>query len=176
MPDPTPTPPPPVPLHRGIIMAYKMALESYMDTNNDFSDISKWAENLLPFATLQKQVTQDHMAQLEILNTLTSDYVGDGKTIDQDKLRGVGITDQYVLDLICPANKTVSVGDLGTVHSLYSAVAGEITTAGNAADQTFSNTTQGAMGVVTNGTSSMSTLASMLQSFVQTISSSTVKL
>jgi chromosome condensin MukBEF complex kleisin-like MukF subunit len=125
---------------------------------------------------MQKQVTQEHMTQLQILNTFTSSDVGDGKTINQDSLRGKGITDPYVLDLICPDNKTVSLDSLGTVHSLYSAVAGEITTAGNAADQTFSNTTQGAMGVVTNGTSSMSTLASMLQSFVQTISSSTVKL
>ena len=169
-----PTPPPAVPLHGGIIMAYKMALESYMDTNNDFSDISKWAENLLPFATLQKQVTQDHMAQLQTLNTIN---VGSSPvTINEGILEFFGIKDKYVIDLICPNSSTVTIDSLGSLHSLYSAVAGEITTAGNASDQTFSNTTQGAMGVVTNGTSSMSTLASMLQSFVQTISSSTVKL
>ena len=171
-----PTPPPAVPLHGGIIMAYKMALESYMETNNDFSDISKWAENLLPLATMQKQVTQDHMAQLQILNDLSASDIGDSLSITQAYLGGKGITDPYVLGLICPNNGSVTVKDLASVHSLYSAVAGEITTAGNASDQTFSNTTQGAMGVVTNGTSSMSTLASMLQSFVQTISSSTVKL
>ena len=168
-----PTPPPAVPLHGGIIMAYKMALESYMETNNDFSDISKWAENLLPLATMQKQVTQDHMAQLQILDTFS---VSGTLTIDQNCLESRGITDKYVIDLICPNSSTVTIDSLGSLHSLYSAVAGEITTAGNASDQTFSNTTQGAMGVVTNGTSSMSTLASMLQSFVQTISSSTVKL
>ena len=168
MADPTPTP---VPTHRGIVIAYKIALESYMDTNNDFSDIAKWAENLLPFATLQKQVTEDRMTQLENLNTITSSDIGSSLDITPSFLSGRNITDPYVQNLICPGGSKVTVTELGTVHSLYSAVAGEITTAGNAADQTFSNTTQSAMGVVTNGTSSMSTLASMLQSFVQTMAS-----
>jgi len=164
MADPTPTP---VPTHRGIVIAYKIALESYMDTNNDFSDIAKWAENLLPFATLQKQVTEDRMTQLEKLNTITTFPV----TLTWDYLSSIGITDQYVQNLICPGRGQVTVNDLGSVHSFYSAVAGEITTVGNAADQTYSNITQSAMGVVTNGTSSMSTLGSMLQSFVQTMQS-----
>jgi len=166
MADPTPTP---VPTHRGIVIAYKIALESYMDTNNDFSDIAKWAENLLPFATLQKQVTEDRMTQLDKLNTITNNFP---VTLIPNYLSTqLGITDQYVQNLICPGGGPVTVTDLGQVHSLYSAVAGEITTVGNAADQTYSNITQSAMGVVTNGTSSMSTLGSMLQSFVQTMQS-----
>lgn len=166
MADPTPTP---VPTHRGIVIAYKIALESYMDTNNDFSDIAKWAENLLPFATLQKQVTEDRMTQLDKLNTITNNFP---VTLIPNYLSTqLGITDQYVQNLICPGRGQVTVNDLGSVHSFYSAVAGEITTVGNAADQTYSNITQSAMGVVTNGTSSMSTLGSMLQSFVQTMQS-----
>jgi len=166
MADPTPTP---VPTHRGIVIAYKIALESYMDTNNDFSDIAKWAENLLPFATLQKQVTEDRMTQLGILNSsCINQFPVD---INPSYLTDHGIWDQYVQNLICPNGGKVTVSDLGNLHSLYSAIAGEITTVGNAADQTYSNITQSAMGVVTNGTSSMSTLGSMLQSFVQTMQS-----
>jgi hypothetical protein len=79
--------------------------------------------------------------------------------------------------LIIPKGaSSVSLDSISTVHAYYSSAASAITTAGNAADQTFGNITQGAMGVVTNGTSGLTTLASMLQAFIQTITSASVKL
>lgn len=171
-----------VPAHKGIILAYKIAMGAYTEMNNDFSEMADWAQNLLPLSNMQKQVTQERMEQAQKLFGITYEECGndnrlypntDGKGCTN--LDALGITDPYVRQLIIPGS-SVLIDSLSTVHSYYSAAASAITAAGNAADQTFGNITQGAMGVVTNGTSSMTTLASMLQAFVQTISSSTVKL
>lgn len=182
-----PSPGPVIQAHKGIIAAYEVAIAAYTEMNNDFSTLATWAQNLLPLANEQKQVTEERMEQAQKLFDITSAQAAGGDQLyDTEAHHGVqggtslealGITDPYVCQLIIPPGSScVPIDQLSTVHTYYSSAASAITAAGNAADQTFSNTTQGAMGVVTNGTSSMSTLASMLQAFVQTISSSTVKL
>ncbi len=176
-----------VPAHKGIILAYKIAMGAYTEMNNDFSEMADWAQNLLPLSNMQKQVTEERMEQVQKLFGITSaQAAGDDKLYATEEDHGtqggtsldnLGITDPYVRQLIVPnGQKSVPLDSLATVHTYYSSAASAVTAAGNAADQTFGNITQGAMGVVTNGTSSMTTLASMLQAFVQTISSSTVKL
>jgi hypothetical protein len=175
-----------VPAHKGIILAYKIAMGAYTEMNNDFSEMADWAQNLLPLSNMQKQVTEERMEQVQKLFDINSDqasgqdqlWVTEAQhgTQGGTSLEALGITDPYVCQLIVPNGTSVTIDSLSTVHTYYSSAASAVTAAGNAADQTFGNITQGAMGVVTNGTSSMTTLASMLQAFVQTISSSTVKL
>lgn len=179
-----PSPGPVIQAHKGIIAAYEVAIAAYTEMNNDFSTLATWAQNLLPLANEQKQVTEERMEQAQLLFGILNSQTGTGDNLYPDNnppgctnLDGLKITDPYVRQLIIPnGSSCVPIDTIATVHTYYSSAASAITAAGNAADQTFSNTTQGAMGVVTNGTSSMSTLASMLQAFVQTISSSTVKL
>jgi len=177
--------PTPVPAHKGIIFAYKAAMEAYEEANNDFSNPATWAQSLLPLANEQKQVTENRMEQAQILFKITQKQCGDNDSLFLDdpqgtgrtNLNSLGITDPYVRQLIIPnGTDQVPIDSISTVHTYYSSAASAITTAGNAADQTFGNITQGAMGVVTNGTAAITTQASMLQAFVQTMQSSSGKL
>ena len=175
--------PTPVAAHKGIIFAYKAAMEAYEETNNDFSNAATWAQSLLPLANEQKQVTENRMEQAQNLFKILQSQCGDNDQLfltpdgSRTNLNDLGITDPYVRQLIIPNGADhVPLDSISTVHSYYSSAASAITTAGNAADQTFGNITQGAMGVVTNGTSGLTTLASMLQAFIQTITSAAVKL
>ncbi len=175
--------PTPVAAHKGIIFAYKAAMEAYEETNNDFSNAATWAQSLLPLANEQKQVTENRMEQAQKLFQILQSQCGDNDQLFLNSdgrgctnLTSLGITDPYVRQLIIPNGASVPLDSISTVHTYYSSAASAITTAGNAADQTFGNITQGAMGVVTNGTSGLTTLASMLQAFIQTITSASVKL
>ena len=176
--------PTPVAAHKGIIFAYKAAMEAYEETNNDFSNAATWAQSLLPLANEQKQVTENRMEQAQKLFQILQSQCGENDQLflhddghGCTNLDGLYITDPYVRQLIIPnGTDHVPIDSISTVHAYYSSAASAITTAGNAADQTFGNITQGAMGVVTNGTSGLTTLASMLQAFIQTITSASVKL
>jgi hypothetical protein len=160
--------------HKGVAYAYKLALEAYFDTNDASKDISEWAQWQLPLATDQKQVTEQKMTQLQNLLSINPD--SDGKTWNQGQFINKGITDPYLLNLLCPNGSTAQLPDIASVHTLYSSVAGIVTTSGNSADQTFSQNSQSAMGAATQSTSALSTLGGMLQAFVQAKNASVIKI
>jgi hypothetical protein len=160
--------------HKGVAYAYKLALEAYFDTNDASKDISEWAQWQLPLATDQKQVVEQRMEQLQNLLSINPD--SDGKTWNQDQFRNKGITDAYLLNLLCPNQSTAQLPDIASIHTLYSSVAGIVTTSGNSADQTFSQNSQSAMGAATQSTSALSTLGGMLQAFVQAMNASVIKI
>ena len=161
--------------HYGVVWAYRQALEAYQDTNDGSASISKWAQWQLPLATDQKQVTEQRMEQLQSVLTIapTTDtkYYGLGDFVK------MGITDPYLINLLCPdIIHGTPLSDSGSIHSLYSSVAGIVTTSGNSADQTFSQNSQSAMGAATQSTSALSTLGGMLQAFVQAMNASVIKI
>lgn len=81
--------PTPVPAHKGIIFAYKAAMEAYEETNNDFSNTATWAQNLLPLANEQKQVTENRMEQAQKLFQITQKQCGDGNQLCLSPMVGV---------------------------------------------------------------------------------------
>jgi hypothetical protein len=162
--------------HYGVVWAYRQALEAYQDTNDGSASISKWAQWQLPLATDQKQVTEQRMEQLQSVLTITPTTDGSTKNYGIQDFQKLGITDPYLLSLLCPNGSTTPLGDSGSIHSLYSSVAGIVTTSGNSADQTFSQNSQSAMGAATQSTSALSTLGGMLQAFVQAMNASVIKI
>lgn len=158
--------------HKGIAYAYKLALQAYFDTNDASSSISEWAQWQLPLATDQKQVVEDRMEQLQ--NVLKFDPTSD-TTLSQQDFKEKGVTDPWVLSLLSPDNNT-HVSNVSDVHGLYSSVAGIVTSNGNAADQTFSQNSQSAMGASTQSTSALTSLGGMLQGFVQAMNAAVTKI
>jgi len=161
--------------HKGVAYAYKLVLQAYFDTNDASQDISQWAQWQLPLATDQKQVTEDRMAQLQILLSINPDV--QGKTWTQTDFSNLGITDSWLKSLLNPdPSHATQLQTIADVHTLYSSVAGIVTTTGNSADQTFSQNSQSAMGAATQSTSALSTLANMLQAFIQAMTAGVIKI
>lgn len=162
--------------HKGVAYAYKLVLQAYFDTNDASQNISQWAQWQLPLATDQKQVTEDRMAQLQRLLSINPDAEG-RKTWTQVDFYGKGITDPWLLSLLNPdPSNPTQLQTIADVHTLYSSVAGIVTTTGNSADQTFSQNSQSAMGAATQSTSALSTLANMLQAFIQAMTAGVIKI
>jgi hypothetical protein len=163
--------------HYGVVWAYRQALEAYQDTNDGSASISKWAQWQLPLATDQKQVTEQRMEQLQGVLTIPPTNDGSTKNYYWWDFQNMGITDPYLLYLLVPDfAQGTPLGDSGSIHTLYSSVAGIVTTSGNSADQTFSQNSQSAMGAATQSTSALSTLGGMLQAFVQAMNASVIKI
>jgi len=161
--------------HKGVAYAYKLVLQAYFDTNDASQNISQWAQWQLPLATDQKQVTEDRMAQLQILLSINPDV--QGKTWTQTDFSNLGITDSWLKSLLNPdPSHATQLQTIADVHTLYSSVAGIVTTTGNSADQTFSQNSQSAMGAATQSTSALSTTANMLQAFIQAMTAGVIKI